>query len=319
MARLLAALGARVTGFALAPAPGPSAFAALGVARGLARDLRGDLRDAGAVADAVQGADLVLHLAAQAIVSEGYRDPSGTWGANALGTLNLLQALRGSGAQAALIVTTDKVYRNTAPRAFSETDPLGGDDPYSASKAACELVVESCRSSFPDLPPVATARAGNVIGGGDFGRDRLIPDLIRAQVAGQPLVLRNPDATRPFQHVLDVLSGYLLLTEALAHGTAPPALNFGPTEAELSIRDILAEWAEATGTRPDWQPAATAPMPEKPRLALDGGLARAALGWAPRLTTREAVAATAQWYAGWATGQDMTAPTDATIHRWLES
>jgi CDP-glucose 4,6-dehydratase len=136
-----------------------------------------------------------------------------------------LQALRGSGAQAAVMVTTDKVYRNNLPRAFVETDPLGGDDPYSASKAACEVLVESHRMSFADLPPIATARAGNVIGGGDFGRDRLIPDLIRAQMAGEPLKVRNPSATRPFQHVLDVISGYLLLAEALATGKAPLAAN----------------------------------------------------------------------------------------------
>lgn len=317
-ARMLGAMGARVTGFALDPAPGPSAFAALGVADGLASDLRGDLRDADAVAQAVQGAEIVLHLAAQAIVSEGYRDPVGTWGRNVTGTLHLLQALRGSGVKAAVIVTTDKVYRNTLPRAFAETDPLGGDDPYSASKAACELLVESHRLSFADLPPIATARAGNVIGGGDFGRDRLIPDLIRAQMASQPLALRNPDATRPFQHVLDVIAGYLLLAEALAKGSAPPAVNFGPTEAELSVRDMLAEWGRATGTPPDWHALPAPPMAEKPRLALDSRLARAALGWAPRLTTRAAVAATAEWYVAWTNGRDMAAATNATIRTCLE-
>lgn len=318
-ARMLAALGARVSGFALDPEPGPSAFAALGVAGRLQRDRRGDLRDAPAVAQAVRGADVVLHLAAQAIVSEGYRDPVGTWGTNLTGTLHVLEALRGSGAQAAVIVTTDKVYRNAAPRAFVETDALGGDDPYSASKAACEILVASHRAGFADLPPLATARAGNVIGGGDFGRDRLIPDLIRADRLGQPLALRNPEATRPFQHVLDVIAGYLLLAEALAAGPAPGALNFGPVEAELSVRDMLAEWGRATGRAPDWRMADAPPMAEKPRLALDSALARAALGWAPRLTTRAAVAATAQWYAGWAAGQDMSAAADLTIRDYLEA
>lgn len=317
-ARMLSALGARVTGFALDPAPGPSAFAALGVATDLSADLRGDLRDADAVAQAVRGADIVLHLAAQAIVSEGYRDPVGTWGANVTGTLQLLQALRGSGVQAAVIVTTDKVYRNTLPRAFVETDPLGGDDPYSASKAACEVLVGSHRASFADLPPIATARAGNVIGGGDFGRDRLIPDLIRAHIAGQPLAVRNPDATRPFQHVLDVMTGYLLLAEALVNGAAPPAVNLGPTEAELSVRDMLSEWERATGTPPDWRAMETAPMAEKPRLALDSRLARDALGWSPRLSTRDAVAVTAEWYAAWTAGQDMARTTGATIRTYLE-
>lgn len=315
---MLSALGAQVTGFALDPAPRPSAFAALGVATDLSADLRGDLRDEDAVAQAVCGAEIVLHLAAQAIVSEGYRDPVGTWGANVAGTLHLLQALRGSGAQAAVIVTTDKVYRNTLPRAFVETDPLGGDDPYSASKAAGEVLVESHRASFADLPPLATARAGNVIGGGDFGRDRLIPELIRAQMGGQPLAVRNPDATRPFQHVLDVISGYLVLAEALVTGKAPPAVNFGPTEAELSVRDMLGEWGQATGTPPVWRAMKAPPMAEKPRLALDSMLARKALGWSPRLTTRAAVAATAEWYAAWTAGQNMATVTDSTIRTCLE-
>ena len=317
-AGILHALGARVTGFALDPAAGSSAFAALGVAGVLAHDLRGNLCDAEAVERAVQGADVVLHLAAQAIVSEGFRDPVGTWGTNVSGTLHLLQALRGKGVQAAVIVTTDKVYRNALPRAFVETDPLGGDDPYSASKAACEMLVESHRTSFSDLPPVATARAGNVIGGGDFGADRLIPDLIRAQMAGRPLALRNPDATRPFQHVLDVIAGYLLLAEALIAGKAPPAVNFGPIEVELSVRDMLAAWAEATGTAPDWRPSTTPPLPEKSRLALDSSLARSDLGWAPHLSTRAAVTATAAWYRDWQAGSDMAPATDTAIRSFLE-
>ena len=316
-ARMLAALGADVTGFALDPAPGPSGFDALGVAAGLARDLRGDLRDGPAVARAVDGAEIVLHMAAQAIVSQGYRNPKGTWDSNLTGTLHVLQGLRGSGARAAVIVTSDKVYRNDAARAFVESDPLGGDDPYSASKAACELLVASHRASFADLPPIATARAGNVIGGGDFGQDRLIPDLIRAQVAGRPLSLRNPDATRPFQHVLDVVAGYLLLAEALARGTAPRAVNFGPAEAELSVRALLEHWQAASGAPLDWHPAEGLPMPEKPRLALDSGLARQSLGWEPRHMTARAVADTARWYRDWAAGADMAAISDAAIHAYL--
>ena len=316
-ARMLALLGARVTGFALDPEPGPSAFAALSVSNGLDRDLRGDLRDAAAVAQAVNGAEVVLHLAAQAIVSEGYRDPAGTWGSNVTGTLTLLQALRGSGARAAVLVTSDKVYRNAGDRAFVESDPLGGDDPYSASKAACEILAASHRAAFADLPPLATARAGNVIGGGDFGRDRLIPDLVRAHVAGVPLRLRNPAATRPFQHVLDVVSGYLLLAEALAAGSAPPAVNFGPAEAELSVADLLAHWQAATGQPVNWQRAEGPPMPEKPRLALDSGLARHSLGWAPRFGTAAAVAATADWYNAWAAGQTMAAASDSALRAFL--
>lgn len=317
-ARMLAALGAEVTGFALDPAPGPSAFASLNVATRIARDLRGDLRDAPAVANAVAGADIILHMAAQAIVSEGYRDPKGTWDSNLTGSLHLLQALRGSGARAAVIVTSDKVYRNDTAHAFVESDPLGGDDPYSASKAACEILVASHRTSFADLPPIATARAGNVIGGGDFGQDRLIPDLVRAQGAGKPLMLRNPDATRPFQHVLDVVAGYLLLVEALARGTAPLAVNFGPAEAELSVRALLDHWQAASGAPIDWHPAEGPALAEKPRLALDSGLARARLGWQPHHTTAQAVAETARWYHAWAAGADMAAASDAAIHAYLK-
>lgn len=318
-ARMLAALGARVTGFALDPPPGPSAFAALKVASGLAHDLRGDLREATCLARATDGTELVLHLAAQAIVSDGYRHPADTWASNLTGTLNLLQALRGSGAQAAVMVTTDKVYRNDGGRAFVETDALGADDPYSASKAACEILVASHRASFSDLPPLATARAGNVIGGGDFGRDRLIPDLVRARATGQPLLLRNPQATRPFQHVLDVLAGYLVLAESLAAADAPAAVNFGPAEGELSVSELLTLWQSETGTALEWCLSNAPPMPEKSRLALDSGLALNRLAWSPRHTAQQAVAATAQWYRAWTGGADMADASDAAIHAFLET
>ncbi len=317
-ARMLAVLGAEVTGLALDPAPEPSAFEALAVGRGLAQDLRADLRDGAAVAAAIEGAGVVLHLAAQAIVSEGFRDPIGTWAVNVTGTAHLLHALRGSNAQAAVIVTSDKVYRNDGLRPFVETDPLGGDDPYSASKAACEILTASYRAAFPDLPTLATARAGNVIGGGDFGRNRLIPDLVRAQGAGQTLVLRSPGSTRPFQHVLDVVAGYLILAEDLATGKAPGAVNFGPAEAELSVLDLLSHWQRATGAPVDWQRSDAPPLPEKPRLALDSGLAARTLGWRPRLATAETVAATASWYAAFARGADMADATDAAIAAFLE-
>ncbi len=322
-ARMLAALGARVTGYSLDPAPGPSAFGLARVAAGLAGDLRADLRDGARMRAAVAGLagprTVVLHMAAQAIVSEGFRDPAATWGANVAGTLGVLDALRGSGCAAVVIVTSDKVYANPGPgRPFVESDGLGGDDPYSASKAACELLVASHRASFADLPPMATARAGNVIGGGDFGRDRLIPDLVRAGQAGQPLVLRNPHGTRPFQHVLDVVAGYLLLAEALTQGTAPQAVNFGPAEAELSVTALLDQWERATGERVAHRLSDAPPLPEKPRLALDSGLARDRLGWMPRLATAGAVARTAGWYHDWAAGGDMAAVTDSHIRDFLQ-
>ncbi len=324
LCRMLHALGAEVSGIALAPAEGPSAFAALKVATILAADHRVDIRNGGALAALLraQRPEVVLHLAAQAIVAEGYRDPAGTFATNLGGTVNLLQALRGlPSVVAALVVTSDKIYLNGSQgRALTERDPFGGADPYSASKAAAELAVTSWRASFSqELPPIATARAGNVIGGGDFGRDRLVPDLVRAIAAGQPLVLRRPDATRPFQHVLDVLRGYLLLAERLATRTAavPQACNFGPRGGELRVRDLLDRWSTATGVPVVWQQAGGAVMPEASRLALDSGLAETSLGWRARLDTLQAVAETAAWYAAWQRGDELLPPSEAAIRTAL--
>ena len=311
--RMLALLGAEVTGIALDPEPGPSAFAAMRVADGLAADHRVDIRDAPRLAAILRDArpHIVLHMAAQALVGRGHRDPVGTFATNCTGTINLLDALRGlPGVAAALIVTSDKVYRNDGlGRAFAEGDALGGADPYSASKAAAEIAVASWRASFAaELPPLATARAGNVIGGGDFAEARIIPDLVRAEMAGQPLLVRRPDATRPFQHVADVLRGYLMQAEHLAAGTAPPALNFGPRDGEIRVRDLLALWGDVS-----WRQEAGPVMAEAPRLALDSTLAGRAIGWQPLLDTPRAIAATAAWYAAWREGAEMARAADAEI------
>jgi CDP-glucose 4,6-dehydratase len=313
LCRMLAALGAEVTGIALDPEPGPSAFAALRVPEALAADHRADIRDGAALARLVRAARpaIVLHLAAQAFVGRSHREPAATFATNVTGTINLLEALRGlPGPVAALVVTSDKVYRNDgAGRPFLEGDALGGEDPYSASKAAAEIAVACWRSSFAaDLPPLATARAGNVIGGGDFSEMRIIPDLVRAQLAGAPLMVRRPDATRPFQHVLDVLRGYLLFVERLAQGEAPAALNFGPRDGEIRVRDLLALWGEVA-----WEQAPGERMHEAPRLALDSTLATQVLGWHPLLDTPRAIAATAAWYAAWREGADMVRASDAAI------
>jgi CDP-glucose 4,6-dehydratase len=319
LVRMLAALGADVTGIALDPEPGPGAFDAMRVAGVLERDVRLDIRDAAALREAVRAArpQIVLHLAAQALVGRSHAEPAGTFASNVTGTVNLLEALRGMpGVQAAVIVTSDKVYRNDGSgRRFTEEDPLGGEDPYSASKAAAEIAVASWRSSFARaLPPLATARAGNVIGGGDFSEARIIPDLVRAQIAGQALVVRRPDATRPFQHVLDVLRGYLLLAEALVEGTAPPALNFGPQDGEIRVRDLLEFWGDVR-----WVQAPGEVMHEAPRLALDSSRATQALGWRPLLGTPGAIAATAAWYAAWRRGEDMVAVTQRAIAEGLRA
>jgi CDP-glucose 4,6-dehydratase len=313
LCRMLAALGAEVQGIALDPEAGPSPFAALRVKQVLAADHRADIRDPCRLARLLREAqpDIVLHLAAQALVGRSHRDPSGTFATNVMGTVNLLEALRGLNLAAVLVVTSDKVYRNDGlGRAFMESDPLGGNDPYSASKAACEIAVASYRASF-DLK-LATARAGNVIGGGDFSEDRIIPDLVRAMVDGVPLKVRQPDSTRPFQHVRDVLRGYMLFVEQIAAGRAPPALNFGPGDGEVKVRELLALWGDVR-----WERVPGEVFREAPRLALDSSLAGESLGWAPGLDTPRAIAATAAWYGRWRKGEDMAAATDAELAECL--
>ncbi|MFC7476918.1 CDP-glucose 4,6-dehydratase [Dankookia sp. GCM10030260] len=316
LALLLHRLGAQVTGIALPAEPGPNAFDLLRVRPLLTADHHADIRDGEALAARLRTVrpEVVLHLAAQAFVGRGYAAPAATFAANVDGTIHLLEALRGlPGVLAAVMVTSDKVYRNDgAGRAFREGDALGGADPYSASKAAAEIAVASWRASFATaLPPVATARAGNVIGGGDFGAQRLIPDLVRAAMAGAPLLLRRPDATRPFQHVLDVLRGYLLLAERLATGTLAPAFNFGPADGEIRVRDLIASW----GAPVDWRQDNGPVMAEAPRLGLDSSLAGEVLGWRPLLSTPEAIAETSRWYAAWRRGEDVQALALATIDR----
>lgn len=323
LALMLARLGAQVHGLALDPPPGPAAFRLAGVEAVLAShrvcDIRNPLALAAAVADIAPSA--VLHLAAQAIVGASYRDPAGTFATNVSGTINLLEALRGrTDCVAALVVTSDKVYRNDGRGVpFVEDDPLGGHDPYSASKAACEIAVASWASSFGDgLPRIGTARAGNVIGGGDFGEDRLIPDLVRADRAGVPLKIRRPDATRPFQHVLDVLAGYLLFAEDLiASADAPVALNFGPSEPDTAVRDLLERYGAARGRPVRWEALPGPSYGEAPRLALDSSRARQRLGWSPVLAGPAVLAATAEWYEAWAQGGDLAAMSAAQVARVL--
>src|SRR5580704_2743255 len=222
MSLWLESLGAEITGYALAPAGEPNLWSMVGAApnAGAPRSVIADIRDARRVAEAVAQADpqIVIHMAAQALVRESYRDPLNTYATNVMGTAALLQACRPlAHLECVIVVTSDKVYENLGEgRAFDESDRLGGHDPYSNSKACAELVTASFRDSFfADGPPIATARAGNVIGGGDWSEDRLIPDCVRALIEAEPVSLRYPDAIRPWQHVLEPLSGYLALAQAL--------------------------------------------------------------------------------------------------------
>jgi CDP-glucose 4,6-dehydratase len=308
--------GAQVTGFALSPPEDRASLFACAAPWPHLHSMIGDLRDSAAVRGAVETADpeIVIHMAAQALVRRSYREPVETFGTNVMGTVNLLAALANRTAlRTILVVTSDKVYANDGTgRAFREDDPLGGDDPYSASKAAAELVVRSWRKSFltaPGSPVLAVARGGNVIGGGDWGEDRLIPDIIRAGVKGEPVQLRYPDATRPWQHVLDVVSGYLAYVEHLTerpHET-PVALNFGPLRnaRTMCVRDIVEQLQGEFGWDHGWAAESAAPLPEKIVLTLDPSAAAKTLSWGPKLGISAALAWIARWHRAHLAGSNM--------------
>ncbi len=310
-------LGAEVTGLALSPDTEPSLFAQLQLARRLDHRL-GDIREAQAVADLVEEVQpqVVLHLAAQPLVRRSYEDPAATWAINVMGTIHLLEALRPLRYPCmAVLVTTDKVYRNCEwLYGYRENDPLGGHDPYSSSKAAAELAIASWRSSFcgdsPHQTPhlrVASARAGNVIGGGDWAADRIVPDLIRALEVGQPIGVRKPLARRPWQHVLEPIGGYLILAEALASSEHPAtAFNFGPRlEANRTVRALVEEALLHWPGSWDDQSNPEAPH-EASLLNLVIDKAHHELGWAPRWGFATTVARTLNWYRR-AQGSDASA------------
>lgn len=306
----LSQMGAKVTGIGLAPET-PALFSLAGIANEIDSHIA-DIRDPEAMERIVSDAkpDLVLHMAAQALVLRSIEDPDLTWSTNVTGTGRLLDALRKVTPDTpVLVVTSDKVYANdNSGRAFHEEDRLGGKDPYSASKAGCELLVASHRVSYYDPvgTPLATVRGGNVIGGGDFSDNRLVPDIIRAAQAGEELVLRHPKATRPWQHVLDCLAGYLVYLEALAtNADAPRCLNIGPdaTAGSVSVADatdILQGLMKVGSWRHEPAPGSI----EALALSIDPALAAKTIGWRSRLQGREALEWTAEWYVGWQNGED---------------
>jgi CDP-glucose 4,6-dehydratase len=296
-------MGARVFGLALPPDTEPALYTMLQPMNGLLSRLS-DIRDRAAVAAAVLEAQpqIVIHMAAQSLVRRSYRQPLDTIATNVMGTACLLDSLRDvDGLEAVLVVTTDKIYRNNGhAQTFSEDDPLGGADPYSASKAATEIVVASMGASFfaEKGVAVATARAGNVIGGGDWAEDRLIPDLWRAVRAGEALRLRNPKAPRPWQHVLEPLSGYLLYAQHLAEGVKVPAsLNFGPRPDDvLTVAEVADAMLAAFNCPRRWFQVEEEQPKEAEFLSIDSALARASIGWQPRLRSAQALQWTAEWY-----------------------
>jgi len=324
----LQSMGADVTGYALPPPPGESLFEVAHVGEGM-RSVIADLRDLSALVREMKAAapEIVIHMAAQAIVRESYAAPLDTYAVNVMGTANVLEAVRSVPAVRAVVcVTTDKCYENREWNwGYREVDHLGGYDPYSSSKACAELVTASYRSSFFNPAQharhgvaVASARAGNVIGGGDWARDRLIPDILSALGRGEPVQIRSPNAIRPWQHVLEPLSGYLRLAELLASNDGAAyceAWNFGPAEDDVQpVQWIVERMIEQWGRNSQWV-RDEAPQPhEATYLKLDCSKARARLGWGPRWNLVTALSAITDWHRAYVAGADMRAATLAQLH-----
>ncbi|WP_447763249.1 CDP-glucose 4,6-dehydratase [Sphingopyxis panaciterrae] len=317
-------MGAEVTGFALPPPTEPSLFDGADIGE-LVTHIEGDVRDAAALRRAVETCEpeVIFHLAAQPLVRLSYREPVETYATNVMGTVHLLDAARRvAGVKAIVCVTSDKCYENREwiwP--YRENDPMGGHDPYSSSKGCAELVVSAWRNSFfaESGPLLASARAGNVIGGGDWADDRLVPDLIRAMISGTAPLIRSPGSIRPWQHVLEALHGYLLLAEQLLAGRRDYAdgWNFGPSDDDARpvswiVDQLQAAWGGSGATLPD-----TGPQPhEATLLRLDSSKARAMLGWRPVLPLRTALGWISEWHKAVAAGSDARAVTAEQIARY---
>jgi CDP-glucose 4,6-dehydratase len=307
-------LGARVSGFSGPPPSAPSLYELARADEGV-ESLEGDVRDAEAVARALAASrpEVVIHMAAQALVRRSFEAPRETYEVNTMGTVNVLDAVRrrGEDVRAVVVVTSDKCYENRErEQGYREDEPLGGHDPYSSSKGCAELVTHAFRSSFfanPDAPRIATARAGNVIGGGDWGVDRLVPDLMRAALAGEELRVRNPNSTRPWQHVLNPLSGYLLLAQALCEeADSATAWNFGPSEEDARpVGWLVARLAELWPEDLSWSVDDGQHPHEARYLKLDSSRARSRLGWRPPVALADALASIVEWYCAFRDRADM--------------
>jgi len=327
----LASKGAKIRGYSLDPETEPSLFVAASVGT-ILDDVRGDICDLDRLKKSMSefAPDVVFHLAAQPLVRRSYADPVGTFATNVLGTANVLEAVRSTGSVRAVVcVTTDKCYENKEwVWPYRETDPLGGHDPYSSSKACAEIVAAAYRNSFFPIDrlkehhvSLATARAGNVIGGGDWSEDRLIPDLIRGFQSKRPVQIRRPGAIRPWQHVLEPLHGYILLAEKLLSGAAQfaTAFNFGPRDEDAwPVERIASFVAEIWGENASWVRETGPSVHEEHYLRLEASKAHAELGWKPCLTIQEALQWTTSWYRAWVDGADMRQTTLAQIAAYEE-
>jgi CDP-glucose 4,6-dehydratase len=323
-------VGARAIGLSLAPPTEPSLYDLAGVREGMAGEFTADVRHFGAIRDAMEEArpEIVFHMAAQPLVRRSFREPRETYETNVMGTVNVLDALRElGGARAVVVITSDKCYaQNGERRPFVEDDPMGGHDPYSNSKGCAELVVDAYRRSFFSADGgtetrLASGRAGNVIGGGDWGADRLIPDIMVAALSGSQIAIRRPDAVRPWQHVLNPLAGYLRLAESLwADDRFAGGWNFGPCPDDVrSVRWITERLTELWPETLEWH-LDPGPHPhEASFLALDSTKARERLGWAPVWNLDDALARIVEWYSELRRGADMRAVTLAQIESYTTS
>ena len=314
MALWLQQMGAEVTGFALAPPTQPALFEVARVAEGMT-SIIGDIRDREVLERALVAAnpEIVIHMAAQPLVRASYDDPVGTYATNVMGTVHLLEAVRkAGGVRAAVIVTTDKCYENREwVWGYREDEAMGGYDPYSNSKGCAELVTSAYRRSFfGDDSPVAlaSARAGNVIGGGDWAVDRLVPDILRAVAENEPVLIRNPLAIRPWQHVLEPVGGYLVLAQALWSDpmAAAQAWNFGPRDDDAQpVQWIVEKMCALWGDGADWARDESVQPHEARYLKLDISKARSSLGWQPRWSLGDALDSIVAWHHAWVSGTDM--------------
>ena len=324
-------MGARVTGYAKEPPTDPSLFELADVARGMT-SIKGDVRDPALLLKSMRAAkpEVVIHMAAQPLVRESYTDPVTTYSTNVLGTVHLLDAVRQTdGVKAVVVVTSDKCYENREWFwSYREKSMLGGDDPYSSSKACAEIAVQSFRKSFFDPSlfgehgvSVASARAGNVIGGGDWAKDRIVPDTMRSLLEGKPIVIRNPHATRPWQHVLEPLNGYLALAEAL-YNDGPRyagAWNFGPFDFnEKPVGWIVEQLYSSWGAPFSWERDERPNPHENTYLKLDSSKARALLNWSPKLDLPTALASIVEWTKAWQSGAHMRGVTEGQILEFAE-
>ena len=326
LALWLSRLGAQVCGYALDPCTDPDIFTLASVAN-VVKDIRGDIRDYSKLEDSITqfAPEVVFHLAAQPIVRRGYADPVGTYATNVMGTVHVLEAARKAPSVRAIVcVTTDKCYQNQGwVWPYRESDPLGGYDPYASSKACAEIVSGAYRTSFFPADHLdqhhvglSTGRAGNVIGGGDWSEDRLIPDLVRGFCSGTPVRIRRPKAIRPWQHVLDPLHGYLMLAEKLLAQDPQFAAsyNFGPADDDIwPVERIATKLVDLWGQGASWVRDSDPSVHEDHVLRLDASKARVELGWKPRLGIENALEWTVAWYRAWKRGENLAKFTGQQI------